>query len=987
MKKFISALFVLVLITSAAAQRVIGMENRPDRTINIGNKAIMTMTADNTVIVLPAKSSKILQFAAGELQYLLSGVLGKKVQISAVPVKGKNAIILGFNELSLVANFNRKQLVRDSYFIRSLPGRIFIAGTEDPKADPEKAINKGGVWSQMYERGVLFGVYDFAERFAGVRMYFPGELGTVMPRKKSIAIPPVDIYDRPDFVQRKVSTFWDGTYFEGKNPSATINPAKTLNSYRLRLETESIPCCHGTNGFQYVKRFGKTNPEYFALLANGNRHNDPSLNHSGQLCYSSGVIEEMYKDVRSYLKGEPASKRKIPAPRGKGYAWSFNTREGIYVDIMPQDSFSGCRCSKCQKAYKKGDTHYATELIWGYTVDFANRLKKEGIKGYLTQMAYRPYRRVPGFPIPDNVLVMVAESGPWVAADPQALEKENAEIKAWVKKLNRKVWVWNYVNKVATLQMPGIPQMSPNYCGKYYQDISPWIFGMFAESESDRFFFNYLNYYIISKVSWDNKTDIKKTLDEHYTLMFGKAAPVMKKYYERLEELWVLKVAGRRVDTPLGPMGSPPSDYDLWNKVYSPAELASMAADLKKAASMVPKNSLEARRIALVKRELYDHILVAAEKYKKNNMAVRGLKTYCSGTPGTAVELIPFRNPKKAALKTVKTQVQTWKTATDLHVKYTCFEPAMSTVAAINRNFDDPEIWKDNSVELFINPSADRKLYYQIIVNSEGSITDTKFNKFGTKAQHDTKWNSGTEAIVAKQNGSWTAELIIPLKNLPGLKDEFPVNFARNRIVQRGDGYETLYLWSPFAKGFHDLENFGSLSFKEDKNIVPNGNLSITTTRAGRYFGIWEKNNWVGGWIGERTQIASLDKKVFVSAPASLKLTITTPRGGGATNYLYKKLCNLKPSTRYRISYYVKLENVVPTKRGGGAALNLWDDANRWFPNHNFLIGTTPWTWQSFEFTTGPKTGLQPKIIPYMRALLLNATGTAWFDDIRLEEL
>ena len=368
-------------------------------------------------------------------------------------------------------------------------------------------------------------------------------------------------------------------------------------------------------------------------------------------------------------------------------------------------------------------------------------------------------------------------------------------------------------------------------------------------------------------------------------------------------------------------------------------------------------------------------------------MAVRGLKTYCSDKPGLAVELVPFPDPKKAPGKKVKTQVQTWKSATDLHVKYTCFEHSMSDIAAMKRKYDDPDIWKDNSVELFINPTGDRKLYYQIIVNSEGSITDTKFNKFGTKAQHDRTWNSGVKAIVAKQSGSWTAEMIIPLKNLPGLKDEFPVNFARNRVVHRGDGYETLYLWSPFAKGFHDLENFGSVSFKKNKNIVINGDLSITATRSSRYFGIWNKSGWQGGWIGDNAKTASLDTQEFISAPASLKLKVTTPKGGGATNYLYKHLCNLKPSTRYRVSYYVKLENVVPSKRGGGASLNIWDDANRWFPNHNFLIGTTPWTWQSFEFTTGKNTGLQPKVTPYMRALLLNATGTVWFDEIRVEEI
>ena len=98
--------------------------------------------------------------------------------------------------------------------------------------------------------------------------------------------------------------------------------------------------------------------------------------------------------------------------------------------------------------------------------------------------------------------------------------------------------------------------MSPRAYGEYYKGIAPWIFGAFAESESDRFLYNYLNYYIFSKVAWDNRADFEALLEEHYRLMFGNAAPAMKKFYETLEDKWVGQVAGRVVDTPLGRLDS-----------------------------------------------------------------------------------------------------------------------------------------------------------------------------------------------------------------------------------------------------------------------------------------------------------------------------------------------------------------------------------------------------------------------------------------------
>ena len=53
-------------------------------------------------------------------------------------------------------------------------------------------------------------------------------------------------------------------------------------------------------------------------------------------------------------------------------------------------------------------------------------------------MAYWPYNRVPDFPLPDNVLVMVGVRGPWNPASGDAL------ISGWSEKIGRKVWLWTY---------------------------------------------------------------------------------------------------------------------------------------------------------------------------------------------------------------------------------------------------------------------------------------------------------------------------------------------------------------------------------------------------------------------------------------------------------------------------------------------------------------------------------------------------------------
>ena len=89
------------------------------------------------------------------------------------------------------------------------------------------------------------------------------------------------------------------------------------------------------------------------------------------------------------------------------------------------------------------------------------RLIREGVPGMVTQMAYQPYRRVPDIPLPTNILVMVAERGPWSIPYPSHVKREYDEIKAWAKKLGHRVAIWTYPCKYGQRNVPNIPSGSP----------------------------------------------------------------------------------------------------------------------------------------------------------------------------------------------------------------------------------------------------------------------------------------------------------------------------------------------------------------------------------------------------------------------------------------------------------------------------------------------------------------------------------------------
>ena len=654
----------------------------------------VTLAAGKTEVVLGEKPTRVAQFAAEEMTNFLSRVFGTAVPVVAKPTSGMTGIWLG-------TGADVSNLARDEFVIKAETGRVIVAGKDSSSVrdDPKKSVAMG--WTaQFYERATLFGTYEFLERFAGCRFYFPGELGEIVPRKRALSVPLGEIRVKPDMMARRVYSgggsspkAYDGVWFEERPKDSD---GKALNWLRLRFETENHPCCHGLNKFNYVERFGKTKPEYFALLSNGTRSNNPKMQHPGQLCLTSGIYEEIYQDVRAYFKGEDAATRGLPR-------WGHNCVDRKYVDVMGQDGMVACHCPSCQAEYARckeiygGDPDYAdnwaTELVWSNTCEIARRLTDEGIRGTVTQMAYWPYRHVPRMDIPANVDVMVAEHGPWSVLRPEKMKAQIDEIKAWSEKLGRPVWIWTYPGKYGTQAYPGIPHMTPKCVGIFYKAAAPYIFGSFMESESDRFLYGYLNYYVVSRIFWDRNADVDAILKEHYDLMFGPAASDMQSFFEKLEYKWTHEVVGKTVETALGPQVIRAPDTMLWGEIYSPNVMAEYDGLLKVAASKVAPGSIEARRIALFRREFYDNMNAPMKAFQEKQAKVKALVWKASPKPSGALDVSRFLSGVKPS-QPVSTRVMAEKTATELVVTVDCDEPRMEDVVAVDRAKDDVDVWK-----------------------------------------------------------------------------------------------------------------------------------------------------------------------------------------------------------------------------------------------------------------------------------------------------
>ena len=565
-----------------------------------------------SVDVLIAKDAPpTVTFAAGELTNFLSQVLGVAVPLVNEPRSGRCCMILGDNRWSRAEGLSVADLPRDAFVMKSTPDRVFLLGRDDPSLNPYDELEKGGKGARtmIFERATAFAVYDFLERYADCRFFFPGELGTDIPRCAQVDVPEGTRTVAPVFTERHYAAHRE--HGESFVPGLTMRQLQSLNRIRLRFGTFRIPCCHGQRHFKYTARFGKDHPEYFCLQKDGTRNMLDSAKGPSwlncKLCYSSGIREEIYQDLKAYLTGKPASSRGLEA-------WPKVYSEGHYVDVMPEDGYKPCFCEKCQAAYTKGGW-YASELIWGMTAEFGRRLIEEGIKGEVVNMAYPPYAGLPSFNLPTNVLVHLAMSGPWMLSDKKETDRQFAELAAWNGKMGRKTWIWTYSGKFSD-RFPGIPQIAPRAYADFFRRASKLVFGAYDETESDRFAYDVLNIYMFAKLGWDPSLDAEALIADYHKRMFGVAAPQMSAVYGLLEDKWMNGVKSPVAVRPTLKAGDRTDDY-LFEKVYTPDVLKKLSDLFAEAAKGVEAGSLPSRRVAFMKSEFLDPLMKRAETFRR----------------------------------------------------------------------------------------------------------------------------------------------------------------------------------------------------------------------------------------------------------------------------------------------------------------------------------------------------------------------------------
>ena len=169
MKKWLFALMAAALCCAQAGMpRFAPRATSPRKYVTDEKNSVALISGGkvNFEVVTPARGTRTARFAAAELAAFLGQIAGAKIPVLNAPTGKKCAFIVGDPAAARAAGLELKKLDRDGFYIKSFKGSVIIIGNDDPKGLPDRLA----AWN---ERGTLNGVYEFLERFGGVRFYFP----------------------------------------------------------------------------------------------------------------------------------------------------------------------------------------------------------------------------------------------------------------------------------------------------------------------------------------------------------------------------------------------------------------------------------------------------------------------------------------------------------------------------------------------------------------------------------------------------------------------------------------------------------------------------------------------------------------------------------------------------------------------------------------------------------------------------------------------
>lgn len=595
------------------------------------------------------------------------------------------------------------------------PNSLFGTPNER-KTDDEGNVH---VWTYD-ERGSFNAVGDFL-RGLGVRWYMPGEVGEIVPRMTSIALPKVDKTVRPDFPMRILNF-----------RTAVYGHDVMMWGFRLGVrQPYGRQAAHGLSGMTDNPATLEDHPDWFALYG-GQRHNDPNIGNN-QLCYSN---EELFRESVEFARVQ------------------LDHFKMDVVSIMPPDGYTAiCQCEKCEgkESPELGPRGQLSNYVW----DFVNRVAKEVGKTHpdkkISNCAYGIYTEPPSNieKLEPNVQVIIVGGRRPLSDDRDDLRRLRA---AWQRKTDNPIEIFE--NYPFTGRGFYLPAYFPRLLGESINETKGqsrgediWITMDFSE---DAVGYNHFLLYFTARMYWGGKEqDAGAMFDEYVEKFYGPAAREMAQFFAYCEE--------------------------HWRVMEKDEEKASRALELFAAArEAVSKDSIYGQRVQLLdnylnglrnkakqlaqKRGPVPTLRLVSGAERRGTIVVDGKlddgpwEKIPSASTGQLRELETGRTP------TFGTRFMAEWIGNDLYFGIHCEDRAGEKLNIATTKNGDQAIWYGDVVEIEL--ATDSHSYYQLAINPAGALVELDR---GAPRDKWFNWSSRAEVATQIADDHWTVEVRIPI--------------------------------------------------------------------------------------------------------------------------------------------------------------------------------------------------------------------------------
>lgn len=358
-------------------------------------------------------------------------------------------------------------------------------------------------------RGVLYGVYELLDRFAGIRWLARDE--TILPgRRSEISVPPKGLSFSPVLAYREpfFTEAFDGDWAARNRMNSHF--AKLTDVHGGKLTYEGF--VHTFNLLVPPGEFFSSHPEYFSEI-DGKR-----MGEKAQLCLTNpDVVRIAAERVTSWFKKNPNAN---------------------IVSVSQNDWSNPCQCPKCSKVDEQEASKAGSLLLFVNRV--AEIVEKQFPDRWIDTLAYQYTRKAPRNVRPRRNVVVRLCSIECCFSHPLASCPENESFKRdtqdWAR-VAHTLYVWDYVTNFAhyIMPFPNLRVLQPNV--QFF--VKNKVKGIFEEGSyppGGGGEFASLRSYVLSKILWEPRCDAEEALEEFISGYYGGAAGTIRSYIELLHD-------------------------------------------------------------------------------------------------------------------------------------------------------------------------------------------------------------------------------------------------------------------------------------------------------------------------------------------------------------------------------------------------------------------------------------------------------------------